>query len=593
MAKRPERNQKTQKASYAIPGSLDLNPFDTRNPARFQKKPEPLQAQTEAQGQYISAFMSSDIIFGIGPAGTGKAQPMDSLILTPDGWCEMSTIKVGSIVVGSDGLSKAVTGVFPKGERQVFRVTTADGRNVECCAEHLWEISFNEWKNPRVVNTLELQRLSQLKSKAGRIGIRLVEPVEGKHCEFIVQPYTMGALLGDGCMSSPDFVGISSADDEVVDKIESELPDNLQVKHRSGYDFTINKFTNFGNLVNPVIREIKRLGLLGKTSTDKFIPVEYMAASASQRWELLRGLMDTDGTVGKQGGVQFSTSSKQLSSDFVDLVRSLGGICSVSTRLPTYTYKGKKKTGQLSYTHHVRFKNQTLAFALPRKLARLGAVNQYSDCLMLRVVSVVPSRVTETQCIAVDSPDHLYVTNDYVLTHNTYCAAAYAAQQLMDKRIDKIIVTRPNIEVGAGMGFLPGELEEKYAPFLAPFEAIMVERMGRGPYEYALKADKISPRPLGFMRGATFDNAIVILDEAQNTTPAEMKMFLTRIGKNCTVIVDGDVDQCDINGPSGLTDALHRLHSVEGVRIVEFTEDDIVRSGIVRRVLCAYRRNLN
>lgn len=247
MAKRPERNQKTQKASYAIPGSLDLTPFDTRNPARFQKKPEPLQAQTEAQGQYISAFMSSDIIFGIGPAGTGK----------------------------------------------------------------------------------------------------------------------------------------------------------------------------------------------------------------------------------------------------------------------------------------------------------------------------------------------------------TYCAAAYAAQQLMDKRIDQIIVTRPNIEVGAGMGFLPGELEEKYAPFLAPFEAIMVERIGRGPYEYAVKADKISPRPLGFMRGATFDNAIVILDEAQNTTPAEMKMFLTRIGKNCTVIVDGDVDQCDLNGPSGLVDALHRLHSVEGVRIVEFTEDDIVRSGIVKAILRQYRKNLN
>ena len=113
--------------------------------------------------------------------------------------------------------------------------------------------------------------------------------------------------------------------------------------------------------------------------------------------------------------------------------------------------------------------------------------------------------------------------------------------------------------------------------------------MGRGPYEYALKAEKISPRPLAYMRGATFDDAIVILDEAQNTTPAEMKMFLTRIGKNCTVIVDGDVDQCDLGGPSGLVDAIHRLHSVPGVSIVEFTEDDIVRSGIVKSILKAYR----
>ena len=175
----------------------------------------------------------------------------------------------------------------------------------------------------------------------------------------------------------------------------------------------------------------------------------------------------------------------------------------------------------------------------------------------------------------------------------TYIAAAYAAQQLLDKRIEKIIVTRPNIEVGEGMGFLPGELEEKYKPYLAPFEAIMVERMGRGAYEYALKAERIVPEPLGFMRGKTFNDAIVILDEAQNTTPAEMKMFLTRIGRNCTVIVDGDIEQCDLDGPSGLIDALHRLSGVAGVRIVEFTEDDIVRSGMVKKILVAYRRKID
>lgn len=176
-------------------------------------------------------------------------------------------------------------------------------------------------------------------------------------------------------------------------------------------------------------------------------------------------------------------------------------------------------------------------------------------------------------------------------TGKTYVAAAYAAQQLLDKRISQIIITRPNVETGESMGFLPGELEEKYAPYLKPFEKIMVERMGRSVYEYNLKMERVLPQPLGFMRGDTFNDAIVILDEAQNTTPQEMKMFLTRIGKNCTVIVDGDIDQCDLKGPSGLKDALHRLHSVEGVRVVEFTEDDIVRSGMVRRVLQAYRRN--
>jgi phosphate starvation-inducible PhoH-like protein len=175
-------------------------------------------------------------------------------------------------------------------------------------------------------------------------------------------------------------------------------------------------------------------------------------------------------------------------------------------------------------------------------------------------------------------------------TGKTYIAAAYAAEQLMAKRISKIIVTRPNIEVGAGMGFLPGELEDKYKPFLAPFEAVMVERMGRGAYECQVKLGNIVPEPLGFMRGKTFNDAIVILDEAQNVTPTEMKMFLTRAGKNCTVIVDGDIDQCDLNGPSGLEDAVERLCNLERVKIIEFTEDDIVRSGLVRDVLRAYRR---
>lgn len=174
-------------------------------------------------------------------------------------------------------------------------------------------------------------------------------------------------------------------------------------------------------------------------------------------------------------------------------------------------------------------------------------------------------------------------------TGKTYVAATYAAEELTSKRIERIVITRPNVEVGAGFGFLPGEIEEKYAPYLAPFREIMIERMGLSQYEYALKAEKILPQPLAFMRGATYNDSLIILDEAQNTTPAEMKMFLTRIGRNCTVVIDGDPEQCDLNGPSGLNDAVRRLDGLPGVSVVEFTEDDIVRSGLVKLILCAYR----
>jgi phosphate starvation-inducible PhoH-like protein len=175
-------------------------------------------------------------------------------------------------------------------------------------------------------------------------------------------------------------------------------------------------------------------------------------------------------------------------------------------------------------------------------------------------------------------------------TGKTYVAAAWAAQELQAGRVKKIVLTRPAKETGESLGFLPGELEEKYAPYLEPFEQTLVERMGRGTFDCQLKLGNIAPKPLGFMRGTTFKDAVVILDEAQNTTPAEMKMFLTRIGENCTVIVDGDPDQCDLDGPSGLNDALRRLQDVPGISIVEFTEDDIVRSGLIKHILKAYRK---
>jgi phosphate starvation-inducible protein PhoH and related proteins len=174
-------------------------------------------------------------------------------------------------------------------------------------------------------------------------------------------------------------------------------------------------------------------------------------------------------------------------------------------------------------------------------------------------------------------------------TGKTYVASAYAADLLQKKEVERIIITRPNVEVGSGFGFLPGELEDKYAPYLAPFREVMIERLGLSYYELALKSEAILPQPLAFMRGATFNNAFVILDEAQNCTPAEMKMFLTRIGKNCTVVVDGDPEQCDLHGPSGLNDAVHRLENIPNVAVVEFTEDDTVRSGLIKSILIAYR----
>lgn len=173
-------------------------------------------------------------------------------------------------------------------------------------------------------------------------------------------------------------------------------------------------------------------------------------------------------------------------------------------------------------------------------------------------------------------------------TGKTYIAATYAAGELFHRRVKKIILTRPNVETGRGLGFLPGTLEEKYAPYLEPFDQIFTNSLGRGFYEYALNKEQIIPKPLGFMRGTTFDDCIVLLDEAQNATRDEMKMILSRIGKNCKIIISGDYEQSDISN-SGLLDASTRLEHIEGIEVVRFRDEDIVRSKLCKQIILAYK----
>jgi phosphate starvation-inducible PhoH-like protein len=175
-------------------------------------------------------------------------------------------------------------------------------------------------------------------------------------------------------------------------------------------------------------------------------------------------------------------------------------------------------------------------------------------------------------------------------TGKTWLATALAAQALLNDRTEGIILTRPAVEAGESLGFLPGEIEEKFEPYLQPFKQVLYERLGKGKAEYMIKAGKIKAIPLAYLRGMTFRNCFVILDEAQNTSPTQMKMFLTRIGENCTVVVNGDTSQQDIRGESGLTDAIERLSYIPSVKIIEFKKEDIVRSGLVQEIVEAYEQ---
>jgi phosphate starvation-inducible PhoH-like protein len=166
---------------------------------------------------------------------------------------------------------------------------------------------------------------------------------------------------------------------------------------------------------------------------------------------------------------------------------------------------------------------------------------------------------------------------------------SYAAQLLQQGDIKTLIFSRPGVECGRNYGALPGILSEKFEPFMEPVIAILHERLGRTFTDYLVKRGQIQYKPLEFMRGMSFKDSFIVLDEAQNATPVQMKLLLTRIGENTRVVIDGDIEQKDIHGMSGLLDAVTRLKNVEGVRVVQFDIEDCVRSDIVMDILRAYK----
>lgn len=177
-------------------------------------------------------------------------------------------------------------------------------------------------------------------------------------------------------------------------------------------------------------------------------------------------------------------------------------------------------------------------------------------------------------------------------TGKTYLAVAMAVSAFKNKQIDRIILTRPAVEAGEKLGFLPGDLQEKVDPYLRPLFDALQEMMGEDAYLKQIEKGTIEIAPLAYMRGRTLSNAFIILDEAQNTTCEQMKMFLTRMGENSKIVVNGDITQIDLprHIKSGLKDATEVLSDVDGIKIVEFSSKDVVRHELVTKIIKAYEK---
>lgn len=207
-----------------------------------------------------------------------------------------------------------------------------------------------------------------------------------------------------------------------------------------------------------------------------------------------------------------------------------------------------------------------------------------------RKKTIVPRSITQTRYMEALARDDVIFALGPAGTGKTYLAVAQAVHQLITGSVDRLILSRPAVEAGERLGFLPGDMREKVDPYLRPLYDALYDMLPSDQVERRITSGEIEIAPIAFMRGRTLADAFVILDEAQNTTPAQMKMFLTRFGENSRMVVCGDPKQVDLpgEGVSGLADAVSRLEDVEGIATVRFGVGDVVRHPVVGRIVEAY-----
>lgn len=354
----------------------------------------------------------------------GKAQPSYSLIRVPEGWCTMGNIKVGDKVITPENKIATVINKYPHKAKPIYEITLIDGRITHACGEHLWEVFVNRDKHTTLLTTEELLNKSRL-LKEGRLYLPLTSPIDDCAKEHVINPYLLGLLLGDGGLTAG--VIFSTADKELINIIQDLLPEGHYINHISNYDYSITSSVGQPNLI---LNELRRLGLMGCKSNHKFIHEEYKFDSLLNKLSLIQGLLDSDGCIEDSGKIEFCTTSKKLMDDFCEIIRSLGGSASVTSRITQYTYNNEKKDGICSYRcrpTRIPYEIKKELFRLKRKKEkiRLGKLDNLEK---LGIKSIELLKPDDCFCIEIDCPNHLYITDDYIVTHNTFASLAIAGK---------------------------------------------------------------------------------------------------------------------------------------------------------------------
>lgn len=428
----------------------------------------------------------------IGEPGVGKAQPLDAKILTPNGWTTMGEINIGDDVLTPTGKISKVIGVYPQGEKNIYKISFKDGRSTEACGEHLWKVygvpvGKERKKSWSILNTLDIK--DKLENTSYKLKIPLVSEniIRDENINYVINPYLMGLLLGDGHFGKYEL-SLTTDDNEIVENVEKIIGSDYKLSVNGNgiktntYRINISEDKlnekrtkyNKNDRIHQLLEEADLLQLTETKSNNKFIPEKYKKGSLTQKISLLQGLMDSDGTVTKTGTLQYSSVSYKLIKDMQELIWSIGGVASISEKQTYYTYKGVKKLGQVSYILSIRYHSPKNLFLLERKKEKVPNNYQYSKTLKNNIVKIELIGKKEAKCIMIEDNNHLYITDNYIVTHNTSIVEGLA-QLIKDGNaprtlINKRIFTLDLASLVAGTKYR-GQFEERMKAVLEECKA--------------------------------------------------------------------------------------------------------------------------
>lgn len=397
----------------------------------------------EIRDYQVDAVYSSLYRFGSlihSTTGSGKGQPVSLEIPTPDGFKKMGELKVGDRVFGRNGKPTIVTGVFPQGKQKIYEVEFTSGQKTICDENHLWTLKKRN-RSDELAKTHSIKQLLNMKlSEETKTGsIRNIycnlsyEPLEYKEKQFEIDPYILGVVIGDGSCNKK-VVEIINPENDIIENVKKRLPKEYFL-NKTFYTTCPHYRIQMREKKNGLsfFKKVEKLGL-NKLSYEKFIPKEYLEGSIQQRIDLLHGLMDTDGCCqrrSKHSSISFSTTSLQLAKDLQQLIFSLGGRCRLQK--PDERYKTQSQHKHACY--QISIQTDFCPFSCKSKSDKWVPFrnNNY-------LKSITYKGEDETVCIKVDAPDELYITSDYVLTHNT-SIMCLLVELLKDK---KVLITNGN-----------------------------------------------------------------------------------------------------------------------------------------------------